>query len=155
MPVRITPARSPYTPSSPAISPEIMRNVIRNLYRDFAIAEAAEEYRRLQGLNLENFPRSVQTTAGLFAYNVIQGANGNHSALNRALAALPTVRRIGRGIGLNSNRNRETRAATAIQTRYRGVLGRRAANKRASAVGTRVVVGPNNSYMVAVPNRRR
>jgi hypothetical protein len=151
MPVRIT----PYTPSSPAVSPEVMRNVIRNLYRDFAIAEAAEEYRRLQGLNLNNFPRSVQTLAGLFAYNVIEGSRGNHAALNRALNLVPQVRRIGGGNLRNNNYKRQTLASTAIQARVRGIQGRKKANTRSKAVGTRVVMGPNNSLMVAVPNRRR
>jgi hypothetical protein len=152
MPIRITPERSRYTPSSPAIPNNMIRNVVRNLYREFAIAEAAEEYRRIANMNLNRYPLSVRSLASQFAYDVIEGSHGNHAALNRALALVPRVRRIGGGNLSNRERNRQTRAATYIQSRIRGIKGRQRAQIRKAALGTRVVVGPNNSLMVAVPN---
>jgi hypothetical protein len=60
---------------------------------------------------------------------------------------LPRVRRIGGG-----NRSpRAHRAATTIQARVRGMLGRRAAAAR----GTKYVIGPNGSVSLAVPSTRR
>jgi len=107
--------------------------------------EMAQEFRRLQYLNINSFPRSYQALANSFARNVINGARGNHAALNRALNALPRVRRIGSGSP------RAHAAATTIQARARGIAGR----KRAKARGTKLVVGPGGNMMVAVPNKRR
>jgi hypothetical protein len=109
--------------------------------------EMADEFRRLQHLNLNTFTRPTQALANSFARNVINGARGNHAALNRALNALPRVRRIGGG---NAS-PRAHAAATTIQARVRGAAGR----KRAKAFGTKLVVGPNGNVMVAVPNKRR
>jgi len=142
---RSTNSHSPYVPSRTSISPVVMRNVVRNLNREFAIMEMAQEFRRLQYLNINSFPRSYQALANSFARNVINGARGNHAALNRALNALPRVRRIGSGSP------RAHAAATTIQARARGIAGR----KRAKARGTKLVVGPGGNMMVAVPNKRR
>jgi hypothetical protein len=137
---------SPYVPSRPTLSPNMVRTIRRNLEREFLIVEAVQEFRRLQNLNINTFTRSTQALANSFARNVINGSHGNHAALQRALNLLPRVRRIAGG-----NRSpRAHRSATTIQARARGM----AARKRAAARRTRLVVGPNGTYMVAVPNRR-
>jgi hypothetical protein len=134
-------------PSRPNISPVVFEQVRRNLERQFLIMEAADEFHRLQRLNINTFTRSTQALANTFARNVINGSHGNHAALQRALNLLPRVRRIGGG-----NRSpRAHRAATTIQARVRGILGRRAAAAR----GTRYVIAPNGSISVAVPSTRR
>ena len=140
-------SHSPYTPTRPNISPVVMNQVRRTLEREFAIMEMAEEFRRLQYLNINTFTRPTQALANSFARNVINGSRGNHAALERALNALPRVRRIGGG---NAS-PRAHAAATTIQARVRGAAGR----KRAKAHGTKLVVGPNGNVMVAVPNKRR
>jgi hypothetical protein len=122
-----------------------MRNVVRNLNREFAIMELADEFHRLQYLNINTIRRQNQVLAISFLINVNEGYQGNHAALERALSALPSVRRIGSGSP------RSHAAATTIQARARGIAGR----KRAKARGTRLVVGPNGNMMVAVPNKRR
>ena len=142
---RSTNSHSPYTPTRPNISPVVMNQVRRTLEREFAIMEMAEEFRRLQYLNINTFTRPTQALANSFARNVINGSRGNHAALESALNALPRVRRIGSGSP------RAHAAATTIQARVRGAAGR----KRAKARGTKLVVGPNGNVMVAVPNKRR
>jgi len=133
--------------SRPNISPVVFEQVRRNLERQFLIMEAADQFHRLQRLNINTFTRSTQALANTFARNVINGSRGNHAALQRALNLLPRVRRIGGG-----NRSpRAHRAATTIQARVRGILGRRAAAAR----GTRYVIAPNGSISVAVPSTRR
>ena len=144
---RSTNSHSPYVPTRPNISPVVMNQIRRTLEREFVIMEMAEEFRRLQYLNLNTFTRPNQALANSFARNVINGARGNHAALERALNLMPRVRRIGGG---NAS-PRAHAAATTIQARARGIAGR----KRAKARGTKLVVGPNGNVMVAVPNKRR
>ena len=62
----------PYTPSRPNISPVVMNQVRRTLEREFAIMEMAEEFRRLQYLNINTFTRPTQALANSFARNVIR-----------------------------------------------------------------------------------
>ncbi len=119
----------------------------QRLERYMRIVTAANEFRRLAALNLNSYTPRNRSLAISFMRDVINGTQGNWPALNRAVANLNKVRRIGGGNISPARRSPARKAATKIQSLARGV----AARKRAAARRTKLVMGPNGSFMVAVP----
>ena len=114
-----------------------------------------EEGLRLETLNLNRYAPRNRSLANGFIRNVINAHQGDREALYRALGNLQRVKRVGGGNISPSRRSPSHRAATVIQSVWRGIKGRRAANLRLRQVNPRYapvyVTNANGSIKLAIP----
>jgi hypothetical protein len=123
--------------------------------RSTILATLLEEGLRLETLNLNRYSPRNRSLANGFVRNVINAHQGDREALYRALGNLQRVKRVGGGNISPSRRSPSHRAATAIQSVWRGIKGRRAANWRLRQVNPRYapvyMMNANGTVKVALP----
>jgi hypothetical protein len=123
--------------------------------RTTLLSTLMEEGMRLETLNLNRYSPRNRSLANGFIRNVINAYHGDRGAMNRALGNLPRVRRVGGGNLSPSRRTPAHRAATTIQSVWRGIKGRRTANWRLRQVNPRYapvyMMNANGTVKVALP----
>jgi hypothetical protein len=123
--------------------------------RSMILSTLLAEATRLEGLNLNRYTPGNRALANGFIRNVINAHHGDRNAAGRALGNLPRVLRLGGG-NLSPNRlNRAHRAATTIQSVWRGGKGRTNTNWRRRQVDPRYapvyMTNANGTVKLALP----
>jgi hypothetical protein len=118
--------------------------------RGMIFSSLVTEALRLQDLNLNRYSPRNRSLATGFITAVINANRGNQNAMYSALHNLPRVSKIGA-----SASPRRNAAATVIQSAFRGLKGRRAANWRLRQVNPRYapvyMMNANGIVKVALP----